>query len=585
MFLIGLNYWSKKGGPLMWREFDRATIEREMEQIKSLGVDVIRAFAFWPDFQKSPETIDPAALAHAREFLDAAYAHGVKVYFTFIVGHMSGENWDPVWKDRDFFQLQKEEELYVSTLVSSLKDHPALAGWILSNELPIYASSSEETVASWIKRMSSLVKSIDPSHPLGTGDGYWGVLGPSPFNPFDYADAVDYHGPHSYTPDSDGYRQSVFPQFFIKVAKVDQKPVILEEFGASSVLGADERIAGYYRVVLSGALAAGASGAWGWCYSDFDLANQRPYSHHPHELGFGVTTVDWQVKPQGEEIRKFAAFLDRNGLREAKPSEDEVGILVPSYIHENYPFTSGWEARNISLSLQSSFSMLLQNRVNPKIAHEPALPKEVIDNSGEVDVTGWPKLMFMPYAIRYTAKTQRAVKRFLKEGGSIVLSYGFGAWYDIRALGIEADVHYNHPVEFEEAVFERDDTKVSVRPAQLDFDASVAPVSSGEALVKDQKRGLPLLVKVRVGAGRVYFITFPFERWLSSQARPFETSDPHLLYRYVLDDVGLRDPHEKWSKWVQAVKVGKGELIINHSWEDQLLEGYGPLGWKAYALL
>jgi len=93
------------------------------------------------------------------------------------------------------------------------------------------------------------------------------------------------------------------------------------------------------------------------------------------------------------------------------------------------------------------------------------------------------------------------------------------------------------------------------------------------------------LVKVRVGAGRVYFITFPFERWLSSQARPFETSDPHLLYRYVLDDVGLRDPHEKWSKWVQAVKVGKGELIINHSWEDQLLEGYGPLGWKAYALL
>ncbi len=582
MFIIGLNYWSKKGGPLMWEDFDPKTIEKELQQMKSMKVDVIRAFAFWPDFEKTPGSVDPVMMDRARQFFDLAESQGVKVYMTFIVGHMSGENWDPSWKRGDFFQLRDDVKFYISTLVKSFKDHPALGGWILSNELVIYANSREDVVSSWIKEMIALIKSIDNTHPVSTGDGYWGVLSQSTFNPFDYGDSVDYHGPHSYTPDTDSYRQSVFPQIFIKLAKVNEKPVILEEFGASSVLASDERIAGYYRVVLAGSLAAGASGAWGWCYSDFDLKDQRPYSHHPHEMGYGVTTADWKIKPQGQEIRRFADFLDEHGLREQKPLEDEIGLLVPSYVHESYPFTTAGESRSISSSLQASYYMLIQNRVNPKVIFEKTLSKEINDPS--LDEQEWPKILFLPYALRYTAKTQDKVKDFVERGGSIVISYAFNTWFDLKRLGIETDLYFNYPYALTDIELELGDRKLEIKPNSLDYDASIAPVKNGECLVCGHN-GERAVVKFELGQGKIFLITFPFERWVSASPRPFELYDPHLLYGKILNENGVKDRHETWSKWIQGTVIKDRELVINHSWDGQPVDGFGELKGKDYALL
>ncbi|MFQ1021497.1 DUF4434 domain-containing protein [Tardisphaera saccharovorans] len=583
MFIIGLNYWSKKGGPLMWREFDRQVIQKELQQISSLGVNVVRAFTFWPDFQDSPGTVNEGSMEELRDFLDIAQAAGVKVYLTFIVGHMSGENWDPAWKDRSFFELEHETDFYISTLVKRFKNHPAVGGWILSNELPIYATDKKEVVTKWIRNTVTLIKSIDRSHPVSTGDGYWGIIAPSSFDPFEYADLVDYHGPHTYTPDSDAYRQTVFPQFVLKASKINNKPVILEEFGASSVLGSDEHIAGYYRALLSGSLAAGASGAWGWCYSDFDLKNQRPYSHHPHELEYGVTTVDWKVKPQGLELQKFSQFLRDFG--DAAPIEDDVGLLIPSYVHEQYPFTSQHEAYAISSSLLSAFCMLLQNRINPRVMHEQTLSKQVIDESQAS--YGWPKLLILPYAIRYTAKTQEALRNFVEEGGSVMLSYGFNSWFNFRSLGIEHDLFFNHPARLESVSVEVDGGSVRLSAAeafhdQWNYDASIAPVKGGDVLL--YSGGLPILVKNQLGKGRVYFITFPFERWVAASPWPFESSDPHLIYKRVLGLEGFKDRHEGWSKWIQAVRFSNGkELVINHSWEKTAAGGMEliPKGYAA----
>ena len=69
------------------------------------GLNVTRSFCFWPDFVPEPGRLDEDVLARFADFLDAHVGAGLTTIPTFIVGHMSGENWDPSWRDgRDLYR-------------------------------------------------------------------------------------------------------------------------------------------------------------------------------------------------------------------------------------------------------------------------------------------------------------------------------------------------------------------------------------------------------------------------------------------------------------------------------------------------
>ena len=50
-FLLGVNYWPRKSGVKMWRDFDEKEIDAEFAQIRELGMDTVRVFPLWDDFQ------------------------------------------------------------------------------------------------------------------------------------------------------------------------------------------------------------------------------------------------------------------------------------------------------------------------------------------------------------------------------------------------------------------------------------------------------------------------------------------------------------------------------------------------------
>ena len=102
---LGANFWSRAGGPLMWR----ALRPRPSSA---------RNWTSWrPRAQRDPVVLLLARLrARARtgstrtprrafaDFLDAHPSSGSTTVPTFIVGHMSGENWDPAWRQgRDLY--------------------------------------------------------------------------------------------------------------------------------------------------------------------------------------------------------------------------------------------------------------------------------------------------------------------------------------------------------------------------------------------------------------------------------------------------------------------------------------------------
>ncbi|HEX9338656.1 MAG TPA: beta-mannosidase, partial [Pseudonocardiaceae bacterium] len=101
---LGANFWSRSGGPLMWRNYDPGLITEELRVLHAHGMTMTRSFFYWPDFMPEPDRIDEELVAHFTDFLDRHVAAGMTTVPTFIVGHMSGENWDPAWRGgRDLF--------------------------------------------------------------------------------------------------------------------------------------------------------------------------------------------------------------------------------------------------------------------------------------------------------------------------------------------------------------------------------------------------------------------------------------------------------------------------------------------------
>jgi len=97
---LGANFWSRTGGPLMWRSYDPAVVREELAVLAAHGLTMTRSFFYWPDFMPTATTIDDTLCEHVADFLDAHREVGMTTIPTFIVGHMSGENWDPSLRGR-----------------------------------------------------------------------------------------------------------------------------------------------------------------------------------------------------------------------------------------------------------------------------------------------------------------------------------------------------------------------------------------------------------------------------------------------------------------------------------------------------
>ena len=51
--LVGVNFWGSKSGIRMWRadEWDEASIEKDISALAATGVELMRVFPTWSEFQ------------------------------------------------------------------------------------------------------------------------------------------------------------------------------------------------------------------------------------------------------------------------------------------------------------------------------------------------------------------------------------------------------------------------------------------------------------------------------------------------------------------------------------------------------
>src|SRR5947209_13422654 len=419
---VGANFWSRKGGPFMWRGYDPDVVGAELRVLREHGLTVTRSFFFWPDFMPEPHVIDEEMTARFADFLDRHAEQGLSTIPTFTVGHMSGENWDPPWRaGRDLYSdvwMVGRQAWFAGEMVRRFGEHQAVAGWLVSNEMPLYGGdhASHEVVAVWARIIRDAVRAAGGRQPFSLGDGAWGIETSGRENGFRLADAAstcDFIGPHSYPVGDDQIRQHYAAAWQCELAGTFSRPVVLEEFGVSSDFASEENAARYYRHVLHNSLLAGATGWIAWNNTDFDLPGQDPYRHHAFEQRFGLTDTAGRPKATLCEMPAFAATLDAIEVTRCARTGTDAALIVPSYLDTAYPFADPADRAHIARSLAQAY-------VSARLADLPVAPTRETGGIAS-DGQGDARLYLAPSVKQLLASTAAALERLAAGGACVYL--------------------------------------------------------------------------------------------------------------------------------------------------------------------
>jgi endo-1,4-beta-mannosidase len=555
---LGANFWSRTGGPLMWRRYDPAVVAAELGVLRAHGLTMTRSFCYWPDFMPGPWEIDGTMTARFTDFLDRHAELGMTTIPTFIVGHMSGENWDPAWRNgRDLYAdvwMVGRQAWFAAEMVRRYKDHPAVAGWLVSNEMPLYGGSAtdHEIVATWARLIRDAVRAAGGHQPFSLGDGAWGIEVTGNDNGFrlaDIAGLVDFLGPHVYPVGDDPVRQRYAAALACELAGTFGKPVIMEEFGVSSDFADDSRAAVYYRHVLYNTLLAGATGWIAWNNTDYNLPEQDPYRHHAFEQRFGLTDSGGTPKATLGEMRDFGATLARIGYQACDRAATDTALVVSGYLDTRYPFTSPAAPAAISKALHQSY-------VSARLADLP--PKLTRETTG---IEPGARLYLAPSVQQFLAPTAGVLQDLADGGACVYVSYSAGdtGWHrgpsygrmnDLFGVRHRLDVGLADPVtdEVVELTFTRDfgglprGATLAFRAGGSEHSRSYLPVEPAAAeVIATDARGRPALLRRQAGRGSLVLCTYPVE-YMAAVTPRVNPDATVTLYGALAAEAGVRRP-------------------------------------------
>jgi endo-1,4-beta-mannosidase len=585
-FVTGVNYWPKNHGVQMWTEFDPEEIAEDMRTIARMGMNAVRVFLKWADFQPSPEIIDKSMVGLFDELLVMADAAGVRVIPTFFCGHMSGENWDVPWRgDRDPYsdpEMLRAQVGLVKHFAQRYRSDARILCWDLANEQDIFARPRDRHSGwLWVHTLASELKSHDPEHPVTAGTHITSLTQDCGFRLGDLSECLDFLCMHAYPlyADScperlDGVRSTYFVPFCAALTRAlgGGADVLFEEFGATSQMCAEDVIEGYYRATLHALLAEGVIGAMGWCYGDFTVGDRLPYETTPFEVGFGLVGVDGHIKGAGRAMQAFCGTLERLGGEALQPSAPGAAIIVPRSYYDNID-PAVTPARNFR-ALFNSYVLARRAGLNPRVI--------TLDD----DLSRF-KLVFMPCVPQRRAVNTTDWNRlveFVEDGGTLYMSYD-GAALDGMGRLFGMEVRYpiiegaGQPVEIQSAGAQDEGCsgalclrhatgrRLVIRPRDVRVLWTHARGQGG-----GRAEGEPAIVAARSGRGQAVFCDFAFELCMSDDHGVYERMRPEEVYRAAAELSGWREPAWTDSPDVSATLLngdglgGDGiVLLVNYS--------------------
>jgi endo-1,4-beta-mannosidase len=322
-----------------WSKFDLAEVEADFGRIAACGLDSVRMFLTWEDFQPAPDQVDRWMLERLVEVADLAGGLGLALIPTLFTGHMSGVNWIPTWalggssRDPRFRVVSggkvvdtglrnwytdsavgDAQVLFAAEAAAALAGHEAVWTWDLGNENSNCVIPPTRSAArAWLARLSSAIRSADATALVTVGLHMEDLEEDRRLGPPEASEACDLlsmHGYPIYARWADGPTDHQVLPFLARVTHWlgEGGDLVFSEFGLPSLVVDDDAGAAYTARALEGLRRAGCLGALLWCYSDYDPAlwESPPFDLAPHERSFGLWRADGSPKPA---VAAIAAFV------------------------------------------------------------------------------------------------------------------------------------------------------------------------------------------------------------------------------------------------------------------------------------
>jgi hypothetical protein len=610
-FIVGCNYWASHAGTATWSDWRPSVVEEDFRQLSEAGLQVLRVFPLWPDFQ--PITLLRGGAGTPREYrlgedplpdteagqaglseemldrfgvmADLAQKYQLRLVVGLLTGWMSGRLFVPPALEglnvlTDPAALMWETR-FVRHFVRRFKQHPAIEAWDLGNECNVMASvPSPEAAWAWVSAITSAIRAEDPDRPIVSG--MHGSL--DNWSPQTLGELTDLLTTHPYPvwtqyADQDPVNtirtilhSSAESRFY---ADTGGKPCLAEELGTlGPMLASDQIAADFVRSCLYSLWAQDCHGLVWWCAYDQEHLPHAPYDWNTCERELGLIRSDRTLKPVIEELGSFRRWLE--GL----PIE-RLPVRAPDAVCLLTLDTDQWAIAYSSfiLARQAGFDIEFQQGEQP-----------LKDSS----------LYLVPSVSGINVITRHRWLELLervRQGATLYLSLDTALLSGFReTFGLEIQVRQRRPGPMEISL--ADGTTLRL-PAAFRLDLQ----PTGAEVLAREPDGNPALTRCAYGQGQIYFLSAPIERALAEtpggfhtpEAQPFwqiyrEIAAPQIARRAVRKEhpmLGLTEhPLSENERVVIAVNYSPQRLEtgitltggwqVGDSWRGPALDGQAP---------
>ncbi len=371
-FFLGCNWWASHAGTNTWSDWRADVVEADMKKLKAAGLDVVRVFPLWSDFQpikihygggNSPREvrigemplphteagragIDPVMAERFGKLCNIAERNGIRLIVALVTGWMSGRLHAPeAFAGRNLLQdpfVIKWQLRFVKYMVRNFKDKPAVVAWDLGNECNVLSSlggAGRSGAYLWASAITDAIKSIDGEHPVISGMHATFPDESAHWNAADLGEILDALCTHPYplfTPHCDTDPLNEMKTILHSTAETllyegtSGKPAFIEEIGTLGPMVASEAVAGdYARVAMFSAWAHDLHGFLWWCANEQSHLTHTPYDWNAVERELGLFHLDGTPKPVLDSMSEMARFLSAFKFGSLPPRiKDAVCILT-----------------------------------------------------------------------------------------------------------------------------------------------------------------------------------------------------------------------------------------------------------------
>ena len=372
-FIVGANYWPAEQALELWKSFDPRKVEAEMKRAADAGLEWVRVFLRWEDFQPEPSRPSAEAFDNLVSLADSAAAAGLRIAPTFFTGFMCGILWFPPWMlesslrrdgplvyssgalrrnsirnwygERDLIKAQVEHARQVAGL---LKGSGVVAAWDLGHmpSLAVVPPSTEAT-RYWLLSLAEALRDVDASVPVTLGLAKSDLVDGGPLGPLEAAEVCDFISVEAFPFGVSWLEETddvAWPAFVGALAGwLTGKPVLVHAFGNHTEPGSRAELSKGDRALLEGTSPmdeddaavycldsieqmrrAGLMGALVWCLSDFAAAtwDRPPLDRNVFDRFFGLYRDDGSPKAAA------LALSDLGKLERIDPDPDPPWIDI-----------------------------------------------------------------------------------------------------------------------------------------------------------------------------------------------------------------------------------------------------------------